>query len=114
MLYHVSSGFPFKMTLPPTLLVAYSKHAMEAAKNREVELDSVLSLSDAKLIEIETDEAGIPVKILVEKPYNEDLKVSYAIALRRPEKGKFIVKTVWLNDIDTMHKINPERYICAS
>ncbi len=108
MLYHNTMGIPFELNLPETLDLHYSKHARRAAENDrygQIRLKPSLQVANAEVVEIEVcDRTGEPIKVLLRKPYSEDLDICLAIALDSAMDGAFFVKTVWLNESTDNHQ----------
>ena len=115
MLYHAETGIPFNINLPVSLDLFYSDHAQRAATSDRygrIDLHPSILTVDAKVIEVETcDRTGNPIKVLLRKPHDERNDICLAIALNSSRQGRFVVKTVWLNRKDDLHKtLNKKKY----
>ena len=109
MLYHFEIGFPKDMpTSFGTILLDYSRHAIEAAQGDRygaIELPRILDTKKAKLIEVEVV-SGRVTKVVYRCNHCHNYDLIMAIV---PHTRK--VKTVWLNSNRDKHKtLNRNKY----
>lgn len=100
MLYHESTGFPVKINLPKMIKLWYSKHAQRAAitdRYGAIGLQNDWEHSNGRIIEMETDTRGNPVKLVIRASYDSFHDICVVISLEAPVHDRLVVKTVWLN-----------------
>jgi hypothetical protein len=109
MLYHSELGIPENVeTQFGSMLLDYSKHALDASKNDQyghIELPKSLDTSKAQVIEVET-RGKKTTKVLYRIPYDEEYDLILAVDPQRR-----FVRTVWLNHVNDNHNtLDPTRY----
>lgn len=103
MLFHKDVYMPaeYKLKLNFTNMpITYSKHAIIASqtdKYGHVKLSPEISFKSANVIELETNDLGGVIKLVVRLSYDDRLDIIYVIA-----RGG-MVKTVWLNKKSDQH-----------
>jgi len=101
-LYHYQVGFPKGLSFRPTLGLIASQHAQMA---RYTDPRGVITLpkaflpASAKVIEVETDDAGKVIKIVARQPHDDKNDVVYAFI---PDAK--LIKTAWLQDKHDAHR----------
>jgi hypothetical protein len=99
-LYHKDIGFPPFFTCPDARInLIYTNHAKQASDSRNIRRLGSITLSRFQVIEIEVRDNRV-VKMVVRGSYDATNDICLVITL---EKGKWIVKTVWLNAVSDLH-----------
>lgn len=111
-LYHYKVFMPGNLGLPHGVFpLRYTRHAEHAAKTDRygaAPLPTKINTLHAKVIEVETTDAGEVNKIVYRLPVSFDLDICLAVL---PRRGGFVVKTVWQNETFDSHKtLNVNRY----
>lgn len=111
-LYHYTLGFPPKFNPNVgTVRLAYSRHALEAAKNDrygDIKLRGTLDTTAAKCIELGL-ERGHVKKLVYRISYSSSLDLILACYI---EGSHFKVATVWLNLKSDQHcTLDASRYV---
>lgn len=110
-LYHKDlDNFPTLNVADKDVTPRYTLHAYDAAESDRygvIELPATINLSDATIFEIEIGANETIEKICVRMDYTQDFDICMAII-----PDGLVVKTVWLNRTDDIHRtLNARRYI---
>ena len=113
MLYHYTIGFPFPVELPAKTKIRVSEHCKFATQDDKygditLPIDAMgrLQLAGFTPVELETDRAGRPVKIVVRGEYKVNPKFDLVLVLRPG-----VLVTCWLNDAGDVHAtLNTDKY----
>lgn len=101
MLYHELTGIPVKINLPKVIKLWYSSHAEKASRTDRygvIELSKEWEHKDGRIIEMETDYSGRPIKVVIRAGYDTLHDVCVVLSLQAPvQNDRLVVKTVWLN-----------------
>ncbi len=111
-LFHRDIGFPPGFKRPVNLImVAYSEHAMRAAKDDrygEIPLPSRIRLSDFEPVEIAMDERRV-TKYVMRGELDETR--DWVIVLNPRGSRPWLARTVWINERDDNHgTLDESRY----
>ncbi len=119
--YHVDIYFPDsvkdKLPKPNTIIeLAHTEYAKDKAKVLGgIILSKFLNFNKVNIIEakmLENDDGGLLLKeLLVRKSFNSNQDICMVIKPTR-NPGFFLVKTVWLNNINDKHEtLNKDNYV---
>lgn len=102
--YHHKVGLPCNFRTPThTIRPVYTRHAREQARLDRygyILLPYEINLSEYKVFEIGIEDGKL-VHMGVEGRYDSKHKVTFVFKL---DAGKWIVKTVWLNELSDGHR----------
>lgn len=102
-LYHARIFIPQTVKIPRgKFAMEYTGHAIDQFHDRRVrQLPESVDMSKCRVVEVETNETGEITKMLIRSSHNERCDLVAAVI---PVDGKFLVKTVWVNDKRDNHK----------
>ena len=89
---------------PGVLSLSFTKHALAQASEREIVLYRSLDIQAGQVVELETNDEGVPAKIVVRRPspFHVDYDEVFVLALTAGERVARVV-TCWLNRVDDKH-----------
>ncbi len=108
-LYHYQVFMP-KLKLPVgTMELIYGRHALTSAKNDRyglIRLPNFLDLTQAKVIEVETDDNKNVVKVVYRTKLDNTRDLCIVVLV-----DTCFVKTVWINKANDQHRtLDTQRY----
>lgn len=108
MIFHRDIGFPAHYRRPVgRYALVITKHARRQSEARGITLSSHLDMRYANVIEVGFNGSAIN-HLLVRVAYDHTYDLVMAVKI---ERGKWILKTVWLNDINDKHTtLNRAKY----
>lgn len=100
MRFHKDLGFPAKFTIPTHVAtLVHSNHSRDQSARRGIAISNAIDFSRGTVIEVGYSKGKLN-HMLVRMPYDNRNDISFALI---PLKGKWLVKTMWLNEKDDTH-----------
>jgi hypothetical protein len=119
MKYHAKLGFPKSIKLPQgRRKVIFTYHALDQAKkdkygdfSQQLSLHNTFDPRNASVVEIETDDKINPTKVVYRLPLSPTQPEKELVMALVPYPGKWVAKTVWINEKADFHRsLNVRKY----